>query len=289
MKDCILEHYIFERYGCPIHYWLGGDEQRPLVTFIHGAGADHHIFDPQIAAVAAFFRILLWDMRGQGRSQPARTAFSISDCVEDLVALLDHLEYNQTSLVGISFGGTIAQEVVLCFPERVASLVIVGTACNTLPLTPLTRLMLQIFMLFIRFAPIKVLRLALSFFASLNQHVRSYVYQAFLQVSGQNHRQIWETFNEIFSRSPTPFNYHITHPLLLLRGQYDNLWNQKLMAIWAKYEPDHRYIVIPDAGHLANWDEASEFNRILVDFLLVYGDQGPVKICELQEEKHIHG
>lgn len=288
MKDSSLEHYILERDGCSIHYWLVGDKQRPLVTFIHGAGADHHIFDPQIVAVASFFRILLWDMRGQGRSQPARTAFAISDCVEDLVALLDHLGYARTSLVGISFGGTIAQEVVLRFPERVTSLVIVGTACNTLPLTPLTRLMLQVFMLFIRYAPIKIIRLVLGFFASLNQHVRSYVYQAFLQVSEQNHRQIWETFNEIFSRLPMS-NYHIFHPLLLLRGQYDNVWNQKLMASWAKHEPDHRYIVIPDAGHLVNWDEAAEFNRILVDFLQVYEGHRFMKICELQEEKHIHG
>jgi len=286
MKEDTAEHFVFERDGCPIHCWLIGDTQRPLVTFIHGAGADHHIFDPQIAAVATFFCVLLWDLRGQGKSQPAPTAFSISDCVEDLTTILNYLGHAQTSIVGVSLGGTIAQEVVLRFPERVTSLVVIGTVCNTVGLTPLTHLMLRIFMLFVDHAPIKAIRLVHSFFASVKRHVRSYVYQAFLQVSEESYRQIWQAFNELFYRTTIPSDYRITHPLLLLRGQYDNIWNQQLMASWARREPDCRYIVLPKAGHLVNWDEACQFNRILIDFLLDCEARQTMNICELGEKKH---
>ena len=40
-----FEAFILERKGCPIHYWLGGSEGRPLVVLTHGACVDHRSFD----------------------------------------------------------------------------------------------------------------------------------------------------------------------------------------------------------------------------------------------------
>ncbi len=44
-------HYVLERDGCPIHYWRSERTEGPLIVFTHGAGADHHMFDEQIAAL----------------------------------------------------------------------------------------------------------------------------------------------------------------------------------------------------------------------------------------------
>ena len=65
-----LNEGVLERKGCPLHYWTTGPEGLPLVVFTHGACVDHHSFDPQISAVAGDYRVLAWDVRGHGQSQP---------------------------------------------------------------------------------------------------------------------------------------------------------------------------------------------------------------------------
>src|ERR1700710_2904997 len=82
---------VFERDGCRLRYWIEGPANAPLVVFSHGATCDHSMFDDQVAAVTGRYRMLLWDMRGQGSSRPAAAPFSCARAAEDLVALLDHL------------------------------------------------------------------------------------------------------------------------------------------------------------------------------------------------------
>lgn len=43
----ILSEHVLEHRGCPIHYWTGGREDRPLIVFMHGALMDHRMFNSQ--------------------------------------------------------------------------------------------------------------------------------------------------------------------------------------------------------------------------------------------------
>ena len=85
------KQHILERDGCPIHYWLSGPVHRPLVVLTHGATVDHHTFDVQIPVLSQDYRVLTWDVRGHGLSQPIGKAFSIRAAVEDLLAILAQL------------------------------------------------------------------------------------------------------------------------------------------------------------------------------------------------------
>jgi 3-oxoadipate enol-lactonase len=263
MKETLL----FVRGGCPIHYWLVGKPDRPLITFIHGAGLDHRVFAPQLAVLAPFFRCLLLDLPGQGQSQPAVTPFSVPGAAQDLVALLDHLGIAQTILVGVSLGGTIAQEVALCFPERVKALVVVGIPCSTLSMTSLARLLLHLFMQLFRLTPIGILRWFFAFCSSASKDGRRYVYEAFLRTREQDHRDIWEAFYQSYRQAGARESSQAAHRLLVIRGQHEIFWSRWLLDGWAKARPGILYAVIPDAGHLVNWDQARSFNDILVNFL----------------------
>ena len=74
---------ILERNGCPIHYWIGGKADAPLVVFTHGATVDHHEWDATLSIVGEHFRILTWDMRGHGLSRPA--LFNLAGIVIGLI------------------------------------------------------------------------------------------------------------------------------------------------------------------------------------------------------------
>ncbi len=57
-------------------------------------------------------------------------------------------------------------------------------------------------------------------------------------------------------------------PFLLTHGGHDGTGSiRKQAPTWAAYEPDVKYVVIPDAGHNANQDNPEFFNRALREFM----------------------
>src|SRR5688572_23539635 len=128
---------LLERPGAALHYWLTGPDRAPLIVLTHGAGADHHMFDPQVPVLARHHRVLTWDVRLHGASRPNAGPFTLALVLDDLLALLDHVGAGQTPIIalGQSMGGNVAQELAFRHPVRVRALVLIGCACNTWPLS----------------------------------------------------------------------------------------------------------------------------------------------------------
>src|SRR5690606_5590641 len=78
-------------------------------------------------AFAKHYRTVRYDLRGYGQSNPVAGRFAH---YEDLRALLDHLGIERAYLIGVSFGGMIAIDFTLTYPQRVAGLILVGTGVD---------------------------------------------------------------------------------------------------------------------------------------------------------------
>ncbi len=113
--------------GIEIHYQLGGDGQRLL--FISGTGGDlrnrPNVFDGPLASA---FEVLAYDQRGLGQTEKPATDYTMADYADDAGALLDALGWERVPVVGVSFGGMVAQELVLRHPDRVSRLVLACTS-----------------------------------------------------------------------------------------------------------------------------------------------------------------
>jgi pimeloyl-ACP methyl ester carboxylesterase len=101
----------------------------PAILFSHGFGATLHMFDPQVKALAAAYRVIRWDMRGHGETEspdiPA--AYSQQRTVEDMNALLDDREVDTVVLAGMSLGGTMSLAYRARYPDRVRGLVLIDS------------------------------------------------------------------------------------------------------------------------------------------------------------------
>lgn len=263
--ETLLTETIFERKGCPIYYWTGGPEGRPLVVFIHGACVDHHSFDQQLPLVAQTYRVLALDVRGHGLSQPVGEPFNVPLAVDDLLAILDRLGYLQAILVGHSNGTYIAQELAFRHPERVTALVIADGTCITWKHSAwevwLTRISADLMAPF-SFETLKKSSIAQS---SARKDVQDYSYRAYSMLSKKDFLAIWRGVSNCLHYEP---GYHITQPMLLVHGDADQMGNiRKVAPQWAASEPNCQYAVIPDARHFAILDNPQVFNQLLLAFL----------------------
>jgi pimeloyl-ACP methyl ester carboxylesterase len=72
-----MTSYVFEYRGCPLHYWLTGPQDAPLVVFTHGADMNHESWDGIVPLAAQRYRVLTWDVRLHGLSRPGGEPYTV--------------------------------------------------------------------------------------------------------------------------------------------------------------------------------------------------------------------
>lgn len=108
----------------------GGPPDAPVLVLLHGwaVTADLNWF-AAYPDLAQRYRVVTIDHRGHGRGiRPDGGRVRLSDCADDVVAMLDVLSIEQAVVVGYSMGGAIAQLVWRRHPDRVSGLVLCSTA-----------------------------------------------------------------------------------------------------------------------------------------------------------------
>ena len=99
-------------------------EEGPWVVLLNSLAADLSMWEPQVAALAARYRVLRFDTRGHGRSSAPPPPYSIDGLVDDLLAVMRETGARPAHAVGLSLGGVVAAAAVLREPRSFASLAI---------------------------------------------------------------------------------------------------------------------------------------------------------------------
>jgi pimeloyl-ACP methyl ester carboxylesterase len=100
----------------------------PRLLFFNGSGATLAGSGPLIWSFADRFDVVAHDQRGLGRTAIPPGPYSMADYAADAAALLDHLGWQTCRVIGVSFGGMVAQEFAVTWPERVERLALVCTS-----------------------------------------------------------------------------------------------------------------------------------------------------------------
>jgi pimeloyl-ACP methyl ester carboxylesterase len=117
--------------GIEMHYEERGSG-KPLIL-IMGLGADGPTWDDHAKAYERYFRCILVDNRGAGRSDKPEGPYSTRMMAEDIAGLMEALQIDKAHVSGISMGSGIAQELALMFPDRIRSLTLIASwdRCDT--------------------------------------------------------------------------------------------------------------------------------------------------------------
>ena len=99
-----------------------------VALFLHGLGGSRIAWEPQLRALAELRRVVAWDCPGYGASQPVESP-SFGAYANAVVSLIDRLSPDApVDLVGMSFGGMIAQVAAAQLGDRVRTLTLLCTS-----------------------------------------------------------------------------------------------------------------------------------------------------------------
>jgi pimeloyl-ACP methyl ester carboxylesterase len=96
----------------------------PPLLLLHGAEADHSMFDAFGSLLADDFTVIAYDQRDSGGTTNPSTAYGLEELADDAAALIVALGYQRAHVFGTSFGGVIAQILAARHPERIDRLVL---------------------------------------------------------------------------------------------------------------------------------------------------------------------
>lgn len=257
---------VLERPGARLVYEVAGDG--PAVVLIHGFGLDMRMWDPQIAPLAARFRVVRYDCRGFGASGPLDPGVPYTHA-GDLVALLDYLGIGDAVLAGLSFGGRVALQAALAAPDRVRGLALLDAVLDGVPWDPESARALDEVARRVQAGGVRAGReawLAHPLFAAARERpdlaaalaamVAGYPGQHWL---GQDpHRE---------TRRPIDVLEGIAVPALVAVGERDVPGFREMSAVLARRIPGAAYHVVADAGHMVTMEQPAAVNALLTGFL----------------------
>ena len=251
--------------GIETNYEIHGSEGAPWLTFSHSLACSLRMWDGQIEAFKDRFRILAYDTRGHGASDAPQGPYTLDVLAEDLRQLLEHLKIRKTHFVGLSMGGMIGQTLALKSPELFDRVVLADTGHAQTPET------------------IKQWeeRVQTAQARGMEPLVEGTLGRWFTEDFRKKQRPVVDTIAKLIKSTPVPGYVgccqaiaklsttarlkDIKQPVLAIAGEQD------AAAPGTRYigenVPDAKLVMIPQAAHIANIEQAEAFNRALREFL----------------------
>jgi 3-oxoadipate enol-lactonase len=226
----------------------------PILALPSSLGTNTELWDPNVGYWSETFRLLRYDQRG---------STSIMELGRDLLELLDERGADRVSVCGLSLGGATAMWVAANAPERVDRLVLACTSARFSDPEPwLERAAL------VReqgLEPIADSIVARWF----TQAERPEVVTRFRQMLVDAPREAYAACCEALAR--WDFRDRLTEiraPTLVIAGAEDTATPPEHAELLAAGIPDAKLVVLPDAAHLANVEQAETFSKVVMEHLV---------------------
>jgi 3-oxoadipate enol-lactonase len=246
-----------------LQYEMSG--QGRLVLLLHPVGLDCSFWDDLPGKLSQSHTVVAVDTAGHGNSPDAARPGQMADRVTDVVELLRELNRGPAILLGISFGGMIAQQVALARPDLVSGLIL-GGCPGAIP--PAARGAIlqrgadaeQGGMEAIATSTLE--RWFTAPFVSTDAAAR--VRERLLKDSPSNWAAAWEAVAEHDALERLP---RLATPTLVIAGEVDLATPLDAKRALAAAIPQSQLVVLPGAPHMMQIECPEPFAEAVTDFL----------------------
>jgi pimeloyl-ACP methyl ester carboxylesterase len=222
----------------------------PLVL-LHGFGGCAQNWHPFVAELAERHRLIVVDMRGHGHSTNPENRFTHRDAGADVLLLLDHLDIDRFSAMGISSGGMALLHMATSHPRRIESMVLISATSH---FTDEARAMLRG-----------------ASFGTMPAQVRE-MYRECAKRGDEQIRDLISQFNAL-GNSNDDMNFTaeslstIAARTLVVHGDRDRFFPVDIPVDLYRSIPDAALWIIPGGDHAAVYDPAVPFTSTALRFL----------------------
>lgn len=242
-----------------IHYWTNATDTKNCIVLLHPAFTDHTCFDEQIEFFQADYKLIVPDLIGHGASLGKG---SITDTADEIVAMMTAEKIDKINLVGVSIGAVLAADFANKYPEKLASLYCVGGYdINNFDASHQKNIGgQQMKMLLIGLVSIKRFAAASKKLAAYTAEAQEKFYQMSLSFKKSSFRYL-ANLGSLVNKYKTATR---RYPMVIAVGEHDNDIAKVAARQWADNEPDAKYVVFLEAGHIVNLDTPDKFNQELL-------------------------
>ena len=254
--------------------------QGPPLILLHGYGGSMWQWEYQQLPLSQHFRVITPDLIGSGLSDKPDLDHRPEDLIESIRGLMDALNLPTATLIGNSMGGGVAIGMALTHPDRVSRLVLIDSLPDHVRERLVSPLMHRALNTSVpawlaRFGALFVGNRTMEAVLKEIIYDHTLVTTAVLDRSNRN-RQREDMITPLMSlRDSLPlWEQHfaprlkeIRHPTLILWGEQDRLFPPQVGRDLQTTIPQARLIMIPEAGHIPQWEQPQVVNRHITEFL----------------------
>jgi len=102
---------------------IDGDAGKPWLILSNSLATDHSMWSPQLDMLTASHQVLRYDTRGHGASPAPQGPYALADLVGDVIGLMDKLEIQTASFMGLSLGGITSLGLALDHADRIERII----------------------------------------------------------------------------------------------------------------------------------------------------------------------
>jgi 3-oxoadipate enol-lactonase len=251
-----------------IHFLDPNPSGSPIVLLLHGLGADSTSWTLQMPALSqAGIRPIAPDVPGFGRSVYDGQGWNIRRMASLMADLLEGLGKCPAHVVGLSMGGTIAQQFALDFPQLTNKLVLASTFSFLRPenLSGWGYFLQRFIVVNTLGLPAQAKVVAKRVFPDArNAPLQEMLIRIISQADPRAYRKAMFSLGVFDSRKRLK---EIKMPTLVVTGADDTTVTPARQKLLVEGIPGARQLVIQNAGHAVSVDQAELFNHAVSDFL----------------------
>ena len=282
-----LEHSYIETNGIRLHVVQAGPKSGTPVLLLHGFPEYHYGWRKQIPAlVEAGCRVIVPDQRGYNLSDKPKgvKAYAIHELVQDVIGLIDALDYDKVNLVGHDWGAGVAWMLGIWHPERVHRLGIINVPHPAVMKRFLQRDLEQLrrswYIFFFQLPWLPEAGMRANDWGGASRAMRgSGKIHTFTNDDIEKYKEAWAQPGAITAminwyraavRYPIqlPEDVCVNVPTLMLWAMKDFALSHRMARPSMDYCKDGKLLFFPDATHWVQHEEAEAVNHYLIDFVL---------------------
>ena len=247
-----------------------GDPSREPVILIHGWPDAWFSYSRVMPLLPDALHAVAFDQRGFGDSDRPQSGYSIPEMAADVIALLDALALDRVTLVGHSFGSFVARQAAIAHPERVKTLVLIGTGFAAS--NEVTRDLQKSLRDLPDPIPVEFSREFAQ--STVYTPVPSEFLERMVADSLKLPPRLWRrTLDRLVEYDDTSQLGQIQAPTLLLWGDRDGLFSRTEQDRFIGAMPSARLKVYPETGHCPNWERPELVARDIAQFAMNHYSQ----------------